>query len=250
MKTNAKLFTLALAVAATMSSAAAQQFVARVDAGIAAANKGPYDGAGGTATFYFGRTLDPAGQSEVTVSIGGVAWGESDIDRSRNSENGTTTMWIDEQKFAIPSDNTHFSFKDGTMTLDNGSAYKTDYRPELGIVPLMVNYRFATANQDAPVRFFFGAGVGAADLTMQSKLWRRFEYDRSWGWSRHDNDSNWCLTWNATVGVAIRLNRSMTIDANYAFQQFQGSTFNMRNVTYKLDDMNVSMGRVGFTWRF
>lgn len=251
MKTNAKFLLLAAAFAATAGSALAQQFVVRGEAGLAGANKGPFNEAGGVCTVYFGRTLDAANQNELSVSVGAVFWGESDVDRGHSSTPGNTTLWLDNQKLEIPSGNSQFSFRDSTMTIDNGSSFHTDYHPSLSVVPIMANYRFNIGRDDAPVRFFVGAGAGVAGLEMETRLWRRFAYDDSWwGWSRHDSDNQWTFTWNATAGVTLRINRRMAVDLSYAFQQVGGATFHMRGVSFKLDDMNVNMGRAAFVWKF
>lgn len=248
MNTNLKRLISIVAFAGAAISASAQQFVLRGDGVIAGASKGPYDTAGAGTNIYFGGTLDPAGQHELTVSVGVIGWGESDVSSGYQGTSGTTTLWINDNRYDIPSDNTRFTFHDGTMTIDNGSVYHTDYRPDLAVVPVMVNYRFFAGNPGDRVRFFVGAGAGIATLGMSTELPRRFEG----GWYSHhtETDSHADFTWNATAGVSIRVARRLTVDVNYAFQQLKGNTFNMKSVTYQLDDMNVSMGRVGMSWRF
>lgn len=247
MKTNAKLFVLALAFASAAASLSAQQFFLRGEAAVASAHKGPYDSGTGGITVYAGYSLDPVGMHEVSLSVGAIAWNESDVDRRHRSDDGTTTLWIEDNEYRIPSDNRSFSFKDGNMRVDDGTVYKSDYRPQLTIVPLMANYRLNVGRPDDRIRFFVGGGIGLAELYMQSKLWSRYDYD--WH-TRYEDDAKWSFTWNATAGVSIRVARHVTLDVSYAFQQFKGDTFHMKNVTYALNDMDVSMGRVGATYTF
>ncbi len=239
---------MALCIAATAGSAAAQTLFVRADAGVAVASESPYDDGGAAGNIAIGTYLDPAKQHELSLSVGVLAWAEPHVKGYRPDDGrGTTTVRIDGDYFDIPTANEHFTIDGDKLRLDSGGYVNADYRPSLGIVPVMANYRFNIGNADSRVRLFLGAGVGYARMRMESELWKEFRRNSS---ARNQSDTASSFTWSATAGFTVRLGRRVNLDFSYAFQDLEGKTFRMRNITCKLDRMQTHVVRGGATWLF
>jgi hypothetical protein len=237
-------------------SASAQEYIIRGDVGGAIGTRGPYNFGANTAFFYFGRTLDSAGRHELTGSVGFFTWNESSVERGRPS-GADSTIWIDETKFVLPPDSgsgriTSFRFADGKMVLSDGSSYSSNYAAALDAYPLMLNYRFFSRAKEDRLRYFAGVGAGIARISMMNHLMSAYTDAAGggfWG-SGGGSTARWSFTSDINAGVSVRVRRHMYVDLTYTFQLFRGSTYDMYEVVYKLDDMYTHVGRASFSWHF
>jgi len=224
----------------------AQSQFARAEAEIVSPTKGAYDTTGGL-NLYIGSVLGADKNHEFSLSVGAMVWSESSVHGYRSNGNeGTTTIWLDHVAYDIPSNEEKITISDGKLKLQDGSSYNTNYHPALDAVPVLANYRCYFGDKDSRVRLFVGGGVGYANLRARSKIWqsnRHFHDDE-------ESDSAWKFAWNATAGVSIKLTEPLRLDVGYAYQEINGTTFDMSNLSYKLDSVKTNMLRGGVTWLF
>jgi hypothetical protein len=256
MQTHSRFVQLFLFCALTLS-ASAQEFVIRGDVGGALGSSGPYKFGATTACFYLGHTLDAAGKHEITGSIGFFTWNESPIERGSPWAIDSTTLWIDNARFVLPRDSgsnriTSFRFADGKMALSDGSAYSSNYAAALDAYPLMLNYRFFNRAKEDRLRYFVGLGAGISRITMSNHLLSAYSDAAGGGMfgAIGGTTARWSFTSNIDAGTSVRIARHIYIDLTYTLQLFRGSTYDMYEVVYKLDDMYVQIGRASFSWHF
>ncbi len=88
------------------------------------------------------------------------------------------------------------------VEVEVGYAHQSDFGASADIIPVMLNYRFATKPLDKSVSFYAGAGAGASNV-------------RIWGFGL--SDDGWAFTAQAFTGVAFKATERVTLKAGVRY---------------------------------
>jgi len=231
---------------ATLGTVRAQSYFARAQAVAVFPAKGHYDDTAGIEVAV-GSAVGTNKEHEFSLGLGAIHWSESwdhryDFRVTIDRNNNTTTIRIGDSTYQIATNDNKVTVTGDHAQLPDGTVRQTDYRPSLDVAPLLASYRYYIGDQNARLRVFVGGGLGVAHVQARSRVW---------GHSYHsETDSAWKFAWEGTAGVAIKLTERLKLDFAYAYQEIDGDTLDLGNISYKFEPLKTSMLKGGVTWQF
>jgi len=244
MKT--KLFFSLILMLASLGNVRAQSYFARAEAMAVSSDGGRSDYTSGI-ELAVGSAFGENKEHELSLGLGAIHWVESadywsTLRITIDGNNNTTTIRIGETTYQIATSNNKITITGDHAQLPDGTIQRTDYQPSLDVAPLLASYRYYIGDQNARLRGFVGGGLGVAHVQARSRVWGH-SY-------RSETDSVWKFAWEGTAGVAIKLTERLKLDLAYAYQEIDGDTFELGNISYKFEPLKTSMLMAGATWQF
>jgi opacity protein-like surface antigen len=231
---------------ATLGTVHAQSYFARAQAVAVFPAKGHLDNTAGI-DVVIGSAIGANKEHEFSLGLGAIHWSESSnywnsFRVTVDSSNNTTTIRIGDRTYQISTDDNKVTITGDYARLPDGTIQQTHYQPSLDVAPVLASYRYYTGDQNARVRIFVGGGLGIARVQARARVWGH-SY-------QSETDSAWKFAWDGTAGVAIKLTERLKLDFAYAYQEIDGATLNLGNVSYNFEPLKTSMLKGGVTWQF